>query len=295
MRRFAFPIQLISLVGVILLLGQAGVQPAGAFPMLLQTDEPPPRPTPEPAPFLQLDPTQGIAGDATLVEATGGFWTPGVAVTLYWDAIGGASLAVATPGADQNFRTEFTTPTEGAAAAPGIHIVIAVQGTKRAEAAFELIQPTPSDTPTPTQTSTWTPTPSLTPTRTPVTPTPTGTSTATFTPSPTLRPVTPMVTITPIPPTPRPPGQVATRTPAPTRTNTPRPGTPTFTLTPSVTPTASDTPGPGTPSATPEPSATPVEEISDTGSGWGTVFLWGFVLAGLLVLFRLLRVRSLPG
>jgi hypothetical protein len=73
------------------------------------------------------------------------------------------------------------------------------------------------------------------------------------------------------------------------------PGTPIMTYTPSVTPTPSDTPAPGTPSATPEPSATPVEEISETGAGWGTIFLWGFVLAGLLVVFRLLRVRSLPG
>ena len=59
------------------------------------------------------------------------------------------------------------------------------------------------------------------------------------------------------------------------------------------------TPGPGTPSVTPkapaEPTATPVQEISDTGGGWGTVFLWGFVLASLLVAFRLLRVRSLQG
>jgi hypothetical protein len=33
--------------------------------------------------------------------------------------------------------------------------------------------------------------------------------------------------------------------------------------------------------------------MADTGGGWGTIFLWGFVLAGLVVVFRLLRVRGL--
>jgi hypothetical protein len=257
MRRFAFPIQLVSVVGGLLLLGLVQVPLAGDFSLVLQADEPTARPTPEPEPFLQLVPTQGTAGDATLVEATGGFWDSGVAVTLYWDAAGGTPLAVAVAGADQNFRTEFATPTEGAASTPGVHIVIAVQGTKRAEAAFELIQPTPSDTPTPTATNTWTPTPSLTPTRTPVTPTPTGTSTATFTPSPTLRPVTPIVSITPIPPTKRPSGPAATQTSTPTWTNTPSSETPTDTPTPSVTPTPSNTPRSATPSATPQPTASP--------------------------------------
>jgi hypothetical protein len=35
--------------------------------------------------------------------------------------------------------------------------------------------------------------------------------------------------------------------------------------------------------------------MAETGGGWGSVFLWGFVLAGLLVVFRLLRLRSLQG
>jgi hypothetical protein len=38
-----------------------------------------------------------------------------------------------------------------------------------------------------------------------------------------------------------------------------------------------------------------VEDLSETGAGAGTIFLWGGVLAGLLVVFRLLRVRSLGG
>jgi hypothetical protein len=294
MRRFAFPTQLVSVVGVILLLGLVIAQPAGAFPALAQTEEPVPRPTATPAPYIQLEPSQGPAGGATLVVVTGGLWAPGP-LTLFWDSVSGIILGQPSANVDGFFRFEFTTPTEGADAAAGIHIVIAGQGPRVAEASFELLPPTPTPTFTTGPSPTWTATHTPTPTNTPRTPTPTATATATFTPSPTLRPVTPMVTISPIPPTSRPPGQVATRTPRPTSTNTPRPGTPTYTLTPSVTPTASDTPGPGTPSATVRPSATPVEEISETGSGWGTVFLWGFVLAGLLVVFRLLRVRSLPG
>jgi hypothetical protein len=35
--------------------------------------------------------------------------------------------------------------------------------------------------------------------------------------------------------------------------------------------------------------------MSQTGSGWGTIFLLGAVMAGLVVVFRLLRVRGLPG
>lgn len=257
MRRFTFPIQLVSVVGVLLLLGLVQVPLAGDFSLVLQADEPTARPTPEPEPFLHLDPMQGIAGDATLVEVTGGFWNPGVAVTLYWDATGGTPLAVTTAGADHNFRTEFATPTEGTASTPGIHIVIAVQGTKQAEAAFQLIQPTPSDTPTPTATNTWTPTPSPTPTSTPVTPTPTHTGTPTLAPSPTLRPVTPIVSITPIPPTKGPSGPAATKTSTPTGTNTPPSETPTNTPTPSVTPTPSNTPRSATPSTTPQPTASP--------------------------------------
>jgi hypothetical protein len=40
---------------------------------------------------------------------------------------------------------------------------------------------------------------------------------------------------------------------------------------------------------------TPVGEMADTGVGMGGIFLWGSVLAGLLVVFRLLRVQGLPG
>jgi hypothetical protein len=236
----------------------------------------------------------GVSGDATPVVASGTLWVPGVPVALYWDDPS-VSLGTATPGADGTFQMNFTTPTQAPYSNIGIHRVVAVQGQIGAMATFELIQPTPPDTYTPTATATDTNTPRPTDTYTPVSPSPTSPPTLTFTPSPTLRPVTPMVTITPFPPTKPPVGPARTNTPRPTRTDTPVPGTPTMTYTPSVTPTPSDTPAPGTPSATPEPSATPVEEISETGAGWGTIFLWGFVLAGLLVVFRLLRVRSLPG
>jgi LPXTG-motif cell wall-anchored protein len=38
-----------------------------------------------------------------------------------------------------------------------------------------------------------------------------------------------------------------------------------------------------------------VDEIPDTGAGWGLFILWGFALAALLVVFRVLRLRGLPG
>ena len=285
----AFPIRIAGVAGVITLVFLVLVAPAGALSFLDQTTpEPSPRPTATSAPYLQLDPVQGVAGDATPVTATGGLWVPGQAVSLYWDDTS-LPLGNTVTTVDGAFEMDFETPTDPDHATVGHHKVLAVQGALQAEADFELIAATATPTYTPTNTPE-PPTPTYTPT--PVTPSPTPPPTTTPTPSPTLRPVTPMVTITPFPPT-QPPA--TTNTPAPTHTNTPVPGTPTNTLTPSVTPTASNTPGPGTPAATPQPSATPVEEISETGGGWGTVFLWGFVLAGLLVVFRLLRVRGLPG
>jgi LPXTG-motif cell wall-anchored protein len=38
-----------------------------------------------------------------------------------------------------------------------------------------------------------------------------------------------------------------------------------------------------------------VQEIADTGAGTGVFLLLGLVMAGLVVGFRLLRVRSLAG
>jgi hypothetical protein len=286
MKKSVFPIRIVGLVGMVVLLVLVVASPVGAFPSLFQ-EEPTPRPTATPAPYLQLSPMQGVAGDATTVTATGALWEPGD-VTLYWDDTGGGGVELGTASANDNgsFQTTFTTPTDPAHAAVGSHRVIAVQGDDQAQATFELIEPTPTDTPT------ITPTASSTHTSTPKTPTPTRTPTRTPTPSPTLRPVTPMVTISPIPPTSAP---AVTRRPTATRTNTPVPGTPTNTLTPSVTPTPSQTPGPGTPSATPESTPTPEGELSETGAGWGTIFAWGFALAGLLLVFRFLRVRGLPG
>jgi hypothetical protein len=185
--------------------------------------------------------------------------------------------------ANGDWELVFTTPIGPVLAAPGLHRVVAIaSGGAQQEAFFEMIAPTPTRTPTITRTPTNTHTP------TPVTPSPTPTQTPTPSPSPTLRPVTPRFTVSPIPPTKAP-------TRAPTRTNTPPAGTRTPTYTPSITPTQTDTPGPGTPSVTPQVTPTPIDEMSDTGAGWGTVFLWGFVLAGLVVVFRFLRVRSLQG
>lgn len=281
MKRSTFPIRIAGLVGMIGLLVLIVVRPAGA---LLYQGEPTPRPTPTAAPYIELNPVQGIAGDATEVQASGALWTAGVTIILYWDAVDGSGVelgqVVAT--AEGTFVFSFNTPTDPPYAGVGVHTVYAVQGATQAEALFELIQGEPTDTPTPTNTAT--PTTSPTSTFTP-SPTTTPTQTSTAIPSPTLRPVTPMVTISPIPPT-RPPA--ATRPPA-TRTNTPIPGPPTN------TPLPTPTPGPGTPSVTPQATATPVDEMADTGAGWGTFILWGFVLAALLVVFRVLRVRSLPG
>ncbi|MBN1815173.1 MAG: hypothetical protein JXA14_25295 [Anaerolineae bacterium] len=291
MRRSAFLIRLARVSLAVILLGIVSVWPAGASSGVFQ-GEPTPRATPTPAPFIALSPTEGVVGTPVAVTVTGSLWVPGVLLRLFWDGLPDP-VATVTPGPDGTFAVGFITPTTE----EGEHIVSAAQElggvTLNAQATFVFLAATPTHTLTPSNTPTntpITPTPTDTLTPTPKPPTSTPTNTATPSPSPTLRPVTPMVTITPIPPTTGP-----TRPPSATRTNTPRPGTPTNTLTPSVTPTPSNTPGPGTPSATPEPSATPVQEIVDTGGGWGTLFLWGFVLAGLVVVFRLLRVRSLAG
>ena len=293
MKRSAFPILIAGVVGALLLLNLPLSSPAAALPALFQGEETPEpsetRPRPTPAPILQLEPVWGVAGVATQVRATGALWTPGLGVDLYWDDTG-APLGSVIATAAGSFETTFLTPVDPPYGSVGFHTVIARQGPLEAQALFELVEATPTPTATTTNTPTTTPTPSQTPTATPTTPTPTPSPSLTPTRTPTLRPITPMVTITPIPPT---KGPARTNTPAPTRTNTPVPGTPTSTYTPSITPTPSQTPGPGTPAATPEPSETPVEEISETGGGWGTVFLWGFFLAGLLVIFRLLRVRGL--
>lgn len=292
MNRTARTFRFAGVAGVVALLALVLVHPAGALSSLVQTTpEPTPRFTPTPAPFLELSPSQGVSGDLTQVTATGGFWAGGWNVKLYWH--GDPHLLGQTRiRSDGTFEIIFTTPVGAVLAAPGLHKVLAVAANgSQAEAFFEMIAATPTNTPTTTRTPTVTRKPTDTRTPTPVTPTSTRTQTPTPTPSATLRPVTPMVTITPIPPTKVP----AVQPPTSTRTNTPISGTPTKTYTPSTTPTPSETPGPGTPSATPDiqASPTPVEDLSDTGAGWGMLFVWGFALAGLLVVFRLLRVRGL--
>jgi len=287
MKRITLPIRTAGLVVLVVLLGLLVADPTGARVASHQqtTPEPPPRPTPTPAPYLELDPTWGVAGAANMVEATGGLWAAGQKVQLFWDDTDHPVGLQTQIRDDGTFEVLFTTPINlPPYSNVGIHRVIAIATDgAQAEATFELVAATPTptstNTPIPPPTDTRTPTP----TKTPVTPTNTPTATRTPTPSPTLHPITPMVTITPLPPTKQP----ATRTPAPTHP----PGTATVTRTPS------QTPGPGTPSVTPPPKApltpTPVEEMAETGGGWGTLLLWGFVLAGLLIAFRLLRVRGL--
>lgn len=291
MNRSAFPKYAVGMIGTIMVLSLLLFSPLEALHVAAQgtqTPEPPPtRPTAEPTPYIELNPVQGVAGEATVVAVTGGLWAAGHQVTLYWDATD-TFLGQVQVNGDGTIQLTFTTPTGLPQASVGQHTVLAIATNgDQARATFELVVATPTFTPEPTNTLPPTDTPP--PTNTPL-PTDTPAPTDTPIPTPTLRPITPMVTITPIPPT-KPPAR--TNTPAPTRTNTPIPGTPTNTLTPSVTPTPSNTPGPGTPSATPPPTPTPEKEISDTGGGWGTIFLWGFALAGLLIVFRWLRVKSL--
>jgi hypothetical protein len=225
---------------------------------------PPPPTPPPPQPGLVLNPTQGVAGNDTRVTATGSLWVPGQVVTFYWDGPGGKELGTTQVAANGTIEFRFRTPTKGSLAGVGGHVVSATAPNgQAAQAVFTLIQPTVTPTPSPT----------LSPT-----------------PSPTLAPITPMVTITPIRQPTRPPS-AATSTPVRTRTPTPLPGTATF------TPTPTHTPGPGTPSVTPisasAATATPVGETPETGAGLGLIFLWGFVLASLVVVFRVLRVSNL--
>lgn len=287
MNRPAFPIRVAGVVLVLALLVVILVVPAGALPSRHQ-DEPTPRdtataaptftPTPTqtptataaPAPYIELDPSQAYAGSRVTTMVRGFQFPPGGTIALYWDVLDADHRLTDAFLANGEGRFRIEARIKRAWATVGTHTIWAHESNGALASAEMILLPAPpSDTPTPE------------------------TPTTTFTPSPTLRPVTPMVTITPFPPTKAPP-------PAATRTSTPVPGTATATRTPTVTPTPSNTPGPGTPSATPlteaaQPTATPEDQISDTGGGWGMVFLWGFILAGLLVVFRLLRVRSLQG
>jgi hypothetical protein len=292
MSRSVFPIRIAGVVGLILALAVIVVSPVGAMaPQLQATPEPGTRPPPTAAPYIEVNPTEGIAGNANQTTVTGYFFTPNGALSFTLDGTAGMAVvgSISWNGSG-SFTAVVQIPRE---AQPGAHTIAAIQGGgAQGTATYTLIAPTPTNTATPTHT----PTATLSPT--PQTPTLTPTATGTSSPTPTLAPITPMTTITPLPATTRPPS-AATNAPARTKTPTPIPGTATFTPTPSTTPTITNTPGPGTPSVTPLPTSaptttpTPVGEISETGSGVGTMFLWGFVLAGLVVVFRVLRVKSL--
>lgn len=283
---------------MVVLLGMLLAGPAGAGVGSAFQGEPTPRPTPTSAPYLELIPTSGPVGFANQVKAKGYLWPQGHKVQLYWDDTNRPLGVLTQIGSDGSFEINFTTPVNDPPYSNvGIHRVIAIAtNNSNAQASYELVPPTPTATQPPTPIPPPSDTPPPSPTNTPVTPTNTPTPTPSPTPSPTLHPITPMVTITPLPPT-KAPTRAATRTPTDTRI----PGTATVTRTPTITFTPSPTPGPGTPSATPLPTQvsaatvtpTPVQEIADTGSGWGTLLLWGVVLAGLVIAFRLLRVRDL--
>jgi hypothetical protein len=233
MSKPVFPIRIAGVVGVVSILALVWAVPAGALaPHLQATPEPGTRPPPTAAPYIEVAPAEGVAGNSNQTVVTGYFFTPHGALTFTFDdTIVMAVIGAVSWNADGTFTATVQIPQQ---AAPGTHRITAIQtGGIRASAAYELIFPTPTNTLTPTH------------------------------------------------------------TPTATRTPTPIPGTATF------TPTVTNTPGPGTPSVTPYPTSAPsttptvVGEISETGGGWGTVFLWGFVLAGLVVVFRVLRVRSL--
>jgi hypothetical protein len=318
MNRTTFLHRMINLVAIVALLSLLVTSFGVLFP-LRTAGQPGPRPTPTNAPSLALNPTQGVAGDATSVVASGYLPVSGGTVTLYWD--NSLVLGTVAAGADGTFQTTFVTPTDLAQTTVGMHLVTARQGSFQADATFQLIAPTPTNTPTPLPTWTSSPTPG------PVTPTNTPLPTITQTPMPTLRPVTPIVTgtvtrsappqptntppqyprptatraptrvpPTPVPPTPVPP--TATFAPSPTSTDTPTPTptptdtpTPTPTDTPTSTPTPTDTPtSTSTPTHTatftPSPTVgpgTPVAGPPTTGGGWESVFFQGFIAAVLLI------------
>jgi hypothetical protein len=229
------------------------------------TTEPTPRPTPTTAPYIEVNPSEAVAGQDIPVVVTGHYWpadAPGVTLTFdqadmtYW--LGGPFSVTA----DGSFEVQVVIP--AAWATVGQHLIMASDNqTFYAQALIVLVAPPPTSTPTATDaptatdlpTATWTPPPSNTPT--PSTPTLTPTPTKTPTPSPTARLITPEVTDTPTP-----------RNTAPARTATSSP-TPTWTLTATFTPTPvpTNTPGPTAPKAlaptliptntpTPSPTAT---------------------------------------
>ncbi|MEJ2736523.1 MAG: hypothetical protein P8189_23655 [Anaerolineae bacterium] len=162
MKRSALAIRIGRIVGLLVLLALVAASLGLPFP-LRSVGGQQPRPTPTSGPSVMLSPTEGVAWDATDVEATGVFWTPGGTVILYWD--GTLEVGLAAVASDGTFQTSFTTPTGLGYGSPGLHFVLAVQGGFQSDAQFLLIPPTPTDTPTPTNT------PRATDTPTPVTPT----------------------------------------------------------------------------------------------------------------------------
>ena len=119
MSRSAFAIRFARGVLGFILLGILFVRPAGAGPVLYQ-EEPTPRPTATPAPFIELIPTAGVAGQRVQVTVNGALgqaaavWagrnlrpTPDIGALQLpvWPAAVGAAAAVAglTLGGDLGY------------------------------------------------------------------------------------------------------------------------------------------------------------------------------------------------
>ena len=230
------------------------------------TSEPTPRPTPTTSPYIEVNPSEAVAGQDILVVVTGHYWPagePGVSLTFdqldmaHW--LGGP-FPVAPDG---SFVVQVVIP--AAWATIGQHMIMASDNHAFfTQALIVLIAPPPTNTPTATgvptatdmPTATWTPTPSSTPT--PATPTVTPTPTKTPTPTSTARPITPAVTETAAPR--HTPAGIATSTPTPTWTAT-------ATTTPTSVPTNMSSPTAvkaWTATSTPTATQTPTSTASST-------------------------------
>ncbi len=286
MNKVNLSIRLLGIAAAVVLIGLLVATPAAAYPLRLDdpTPEPTPRPTIVPSPFIEISPSEAVAGEPLPVSVTGYFWPAGgPGVMLAFDQVAGDRVLAGpiAPNPDGFFAVQVVVPADWAM--PGVHRIIAVDNQGGiADAALTLVIPTatstppPTDTPLPTDTPPPTDTPAPTRTPTPITPTATRTATPTFTATRPFRDITPQMTATSIPRTTARPTspRVPTSTPTPNSTSTATPtATGTTTELPRLLQTLTFTPSPtASPSATPEPSATPqvtptvALDVTPTGS-----------------------------
>jgi hypothetical protein len=286
MKRFDFQIRTTAVIGLIALVCVLQASPIAAGFDLKPLYEPTPRPTATAAAYIELNPDQGVAGDANQTQVTGYFFVVGAPLVFLFDVTLINPVDGVQWSPDGSFTTRVPIPT---AAGPGVHRILVRQPSSGMEAAapYEIIAAPPTDPPTPTDTPTPI-TPSATPspitpsaTPSPVTPSATPTWTGTPLPTPTLRPITPVGTSTPVRPPTRQPARTPANTPAPIATSapcptsTPVPDTPTpaatSTSTPTPTPTYTPTPTPtDTPTPTPTPTDTPTYTPTPTPTDTAT-------------------------